>query len=871
MCGRSDGRTHTGPGGVLLIGGAPTRGEDYPGAAPLSGEAGRWVRQLVQQWGFGNTTWGYGIRCAMDRGTFKRGEKEGEAALLACRGYLAEDVRFVRPSRIVALGDVAARALLGDDVPRTAASHRAVGWLSASYLPDGQPVPVFLISEPVEALRLRTLRPSYLEDLRWALEGEPVVPPWGARYAVIDTPEDAQEAARQLRAAWADYRATTPESARDPYACLAYDVEATGLLWTPEYRLLCASLAPSWFPPESERAWLWTRKGMDDPEAVRPLLELLADPAIPKGGQNVKYDANGTRTRYGVEVRNVVADTRLMSRLVHPESDADLDALGWGVSCGGHKGEAAAALKRVVTAVNKATKRAAVDESRGQGALFGAAPEHQPVIPTPGASAKSVAYGLLPPHILHPYNGRDTLTTGRLVSALSRDIRADNPAARGARLVWDDIMQRATEVFSRMESRGFPINRDGVYVATDMVRERVDMARELIFKHAPDLNPDSPAAIGQYLYGKLGLTTERKTEGGAMATDRAALKENAHAHPVVQPLIDYSELTHLRETYLDGGAPSGQRYGKAGILRHLRAAADGTLRAHTTYNLDGARTGRLSSSDPNLQNIPRAEKEVGKIIKDLFVAPPGRVWVQLDYSQLELRVAAIETGDPVMIAIFASGVDYHLRTAELIAPTAFGLTPAEWIALSKEQQKAYRSKAKTINFGLLYGMGVKTLAARMGCDIATAQRTLDAILGKMLRLKAWIAERRRETQTTGLVWTRWKGQRAQHRQLHRLEYTDTIAVNTPVQGGASYFCVASVIEIEDWLQADGLADVAEMVGTVHDSVVLLAEERHAPEVAAGAAAIMESWDTGPVRLEVDAEWGRQWGSLQKMDLHRMAA
>jgi DNA polymerase-1 len=306
-----------------------------------------------------------------------------------------------------------------------------------------------------------------------------------------------------------------------------------------------------------------------------------------------------------------------------------------------------------------------------------------------------------------------------------------------------------------------------------------------------------------------------------------------------------------------------------GLLRHLRAHPDGTWRAHTTYNLDGARTGRLSSSDPNLQNIPRAENPLGKLIKDLFLAPPGRSWVQLDYSQLELRVAALETGDPVMIAIFAAGGDYHLRTAELIAPT-FGLSPEQWVALSKEERKSYRSYAKTVNFGVLYGMGVKTLAARMHCDIPTAQRILDAILGKMAKLKAWIAAKKRETQVSGLIWTRWQGRAAQHRPVHRVDYTDTMAVNTPVQGGASYFCTASVNSIERGLEADGLDTVAEMVGTVHDSILLLVEDDYVQEVASVSAAIMEGW-TGadsPVRLTVDAEYGKRWGSLTHLDLVR---
>lgn len=864
VCGRADGESYTGHGGTLVVGGAPTKAEDYPLARPLDSSGGRLIRTVAGELGVTNLTYSLAVRCAIERGQVKKEDKEGSDALRACRGYLVEDIRFTQPARIVAIGDTAARALLGDDAPRIAGSHRAVGWLSPSFLPSGRAVPVFVVADPLEALRIRTLMPSYRDDLQWAFTGEAAVPPWGAKYAVIDTPEDAVEAARQLREAWTSYSATdTP----DPYACSAFDIEAAGQLWSPDYRVLCAALAPTWLTGAAERAWLWTGKAVEDPAAVRPLLDLLADPAFPIGGQNVKYDACGMRTRYGIEVRGIVADTKLMSRLAHPDADADLDSLGWSVSCGGHKAEAGEAVKRAAKAVTKATKAVAQDTARGQGSLFSGS--HAPVVAAPGAGPKSVAFGLLPTSILYPYNGRDAVSTGRLITSLSRDLRAGTREAQGARWLWDSVIGPATEVFARMEARGFPIDRDGIFQAADIVSRRIAEARQLVAEAFPGLDPDSPDDIGRLLYGTLGLTTTRETDSGKPSTDRLALAENADAHPGVKPLMDYGELTHLRNTYLDGDPLRGAQYGTMGLLRHLRAHPDGTWRAHTTYNLDGARSGRLSSSDPNLQNVPRAEKEMGKLIKDLFLAPLGRSWVQLDYSQLELRVAALETGDPVMIAIFAAGGDYHLRTAELIAPS-FGLSPAQWIALSKEERKSYRSFAKTVNFGVLYGMGVKTLAARMKCDIPTAQRILDAILGKMAKLKAWIAAKRRETQVSGLVWTSWQGKPAQHRSVHRIEYTDTIAVNGPIQGGASYFCTASVNSIERGLEADGLDTVAEMVGTVHDSILLLVEDDYVQEVASVSAAIMEGW-TGadsPVKLMVDAEYGKRWGSLTHLDLVR---
>lgn len=842
------------PGGVLVVLPGPLVSEDVPAGQPVYGAGGRYLQSIV---GVGTpVVWTFAIRCAAPGGVPTRKDRRAGKALAGCRGYLAEEIRRLRPSRVICAGTLAAAAVFGDDAPTASQVRRAYGWLGSA--PETA-VPVFIVDDPGEIVSIRTLRPEYEADVRWALNarvGEDISPPaWKAMYREVETADDARAAVAELRAS---------SSMERP---LTFDVETMSAvgLWSDDFRVVSLAFTPS---PGPDGSWLWGKRAMTDPAIYGPALELLADPAVPKAGANVKYDCNAIRSAYGVEVRGIVCDTRLESRLYDPDMAADLDTMGWSVGAGGAKAEAKAAVKRAEAAVSKATKSEAKFAAVGQGNLFGAA--HAPATVAPGTRPAALAYGLVDGEVLGRYNVRDTVVTAANVPRLRRIAAQPDRYHVGARRVWDTLVRDATEVFSRVESRGFPIDRGALLACADRIAGRIAEEREAIAREAPGLDPDADEAIGELLYRNMQLTTTVLTDGGALSVAYDALAENKDAHPVVPHLMAYGALTHLRRTYLDGEPRPGERYGVTGMLRHIRP--DG--RVHCTYNLDGARTGRLSASDPNLQNIPRAEEDkndpdsiFGKLIKDLFVAPPGWRFIQLDYSQLELRVAALLSEDPVMAEIFRSGVDYHLRTAEMIAPIAFGVSAAQWATLDEKGRKPYRSRSKAVNFGLLYGMMAKTLAKRMGCDVATATKTIDAVLGKMVRLARWMEARRTEAATTGIICTEWQGAQGRFRPLHRLDYRNTIAVNTPVQGTASEFCLASVVGIERALDYEGLADDAMVIGTVHDSIMLLAREHVAAEVVGLGKMVMEGHLPGaPVYLEADAEWGDRWGSLEKVKL-----
>lgn len=279
--------------------------------------------------------------------------------------------------------------------------------------------------------------------------------------------------------------------------------------------------------------------------------------------------------------------------------------------------------------------------------------------------------------------------------------------------------------------------------------------------------------------------------------------------------------------------------------------------------------------EPNLQNIARPSTVEAKMARDLFVAPPGRVLLEADFSQLELRVATMLSGDPEMLKIWQEGVDYHQRTAELIAQTAWGIDPSQ---VTSE----HRSQAKTVNFAILYGMAAKTLSRRLNITEREAERILIGVRGRFRAFARWCDEQLHMARTRGHVRTWWAGKPARRRPLLAIankgsSQTDRkavanaehAAVNTPIQGTASDYCLASLGSCVKWLRDDFVP--AKLVLTVHDSLMFEVDDdaRAIEEVAFNANRIMSSWPSAgkvEVPLVVDFKVGKAWGSLKEYAL-----
>jgi DNA polymerase-1 len=809
-------------GGLLVVGESPSSAEDH-GGRPMVGRAGGVVRSAVMEHWQGPVAYDLSVRCAVD----PRDVEDKEIA--ACRGYLAKTIAEVKPTRIIAVGSVAARALIGRNV-HPIKSRRAYGWLWN----DGTPIPVYIVASPNVGHGNRFLAKWVLADLKWALTEALQPPVWMmSELRIVETAADAELACADLRDAdW-----------------FAWDVETAGILYTDTFMVLCLGAASV----GADYVWVWSREALDDTETMGPLKLLLEDKTAAKLGQNEKYDRQSMTWKYGIEVQGTHGDTRLWRKLLDVEADADLDTMAELVGMGGHKGEAAEALEKAKEQVHALIARQA--DTNHSLDVWTEADRPDKMIEAAialGAEIPQVAYYFIPRATILRYVARDVLSTARLGALYEAQLAREKPLQR----VWTQVVKPASYAVARVEAWGVPASRDRMLAFHTYLTMRLSDVKKRLDHYGTDINWDSNPQLVELLYGRLKLKpphVSRKT--GKPSTDEEALKELVKKHPVAADILEYRGYTKLDNGYATG------------LMKHVRD--DG--RIHGSINLDGARSGRTSMSNPNLQNIRRADDEESKLAKDCFVAPPGWVLLSADYSQLELRMAAMLSGDPEMIAIFASGMDYHLRTAQIIAPMVWGIT-------AEQVTKVHRTGAKEFNFGIMFGMNDESIAAKAGCSVAEAAKIRAALFGKMRVLKKWIDSRAAETAQTGEAWTYWDGERARRRPLFRVGDADSTdnnlragagtakrsAWNTPIQGSASEFCVASLARSVGRIESEGLP--AQLVLPVHDSLMFLVRETHLLEVAYEVRDVMTNYRTGAVPLVVDMEVGPSWGSMEKLKL-----
>jgi len=807
------------PGGALFVGEHPGLEEDRVGRVFVGG-AGKLLRTSIAKNWKGPFAIDNALRC------YPGDKQVTPDAIKACRGYLAKTVSDAKPTRVVALGSGAVVGLLGRSVSIQSV-RRGYGWLYNG----GVPVPVFFVLHPAAALRNRFVRQWFEDDIAWALTTStpPVPTQWTSHASVIESVADAEQAARSLRAA--------------PW--FAFDVEATGHQFARDYHLISLAACAAY----SSEVFVWDRSALQIGAMTAPLRALLSDPTVRKVGQHVKYDMQAVWRALGVHVMGVDGDTRLERKLLQADADADLETLSELVGLGGHKEEAHVEVLKACKHIRALRKRA-VDAASTRvlpGFERAMTPLETSAVRDLASEPKRYAYGFVNRPVLTRYNGRDALTTARVEERV-RPALEQVPALAST---WRKLVRPIVPALARIEQWGVLVDQDALRVFGAMLDVRA--AEKLDRLHVHGLaDPNSNNACAKFLYEQLKLPVLAQTKGGAPSTDAEVLDKLRDKHAAVGDLLDYRGIVKLKGTYVDG------------LAAHIAASIDG--RVHPTLNPDGAETGRASSEDPNLQNIPRPDSEEGRMLRACFVAPPGHVLLELDYSQIELRVVAMLSGDQEMIRIFREGADYHMRTAQLVAPIVWKMRPED--VTGKE-----RSAAKGFNFGLLYGMADASLAKKIGCTIAEAAKLRAAIFGKMRRLQAWVNERIAEARRTGVVWTHWDGEPARRRPLWRIASEDSEqrsraehgAFNTDVQGSASEYLTASISETVQWILDDEVP--AKLVMPVHDSLLLEVREDTVDETLAQVRRIMTSWPAANgVPLVADAKIGSSWADLKKVKM-----
>jgi DNA polymerase-1 len=414
---------------------------------------------------------------------------------------------------------------------------------------------------------------------------------------------------------------------------------------------------------------------------------------------------------------------------------------------------------------------------------------------------------------------------------------ADELARLGMAELYRDIEHPLIPILAAMERVGVKLDLDYLATVARALDKRVAELEAECYELAGErINLSSPSQLRVLLYDKLGLKTTRRTKTG-LSTDQRALQQLVGQHPFVGKLLEYRELAKLKSTYVDALPP-------------LVDPRDGRL--HTTYDQTATATGRLSSTNPNLQNIP-VRTEIGRTIRRAFVPEAGHLLLSADYSQIELRVMAHLSRDPVLLDVFKSGEDVHTATAARI----FELPPEELTV-------KHRSAAKMVNYGLAYGMGAAGLAERLNVPLAEARDIMDSYFEKFGGVKDFLDALVTQAHADGFTTTMF-GRRRYLPELGsgnpRLRAIgERQALNAPIQGSAADIMKLAMINVARALERNGLA--TKMIMTVHDELVFEVPQ----EERAVAAELVERAMTGvcdmAVPLEVDLSFGANWADAK---------
>ena len=529
---------------------------------------------------------------------------------------------------------------------------------------------------------------------------------------------------------------------------------------------------------------------LDRETVLRKLAPLLEDAGRAKLGHHLKYDAHVLRN-HGIELRGMRYDSMLESYVLNSTATRhDLDST--------------AKLYLGVDTIH-------YEDVAGKG-------------------AKQLPFSEVPVERAAEYSAEDSDVSLQLHRALWSQLER----LPRLRKLYEEIEQPLVPVLLDMEHLGVLID------AAMLRKQSHEIAKSLLgleqAAHAAagmSFNLDSPKQLQEILFGKLGLPVQRKTATGQPSTAEDVLEELAGDYELPRIILDYRGLAKLKSTYTD--KLPGQVDPRTG-------------RVHTSYHQAVAATGRLSSTDPNLQNIPVRTPE-GRRIRQAFIAPPGHVLMAADYSQIELRIMAHLSGDASLLRAFAEDRDIHQATAAEV----FGLEPS---AVTADQRRA----AKAINFGLIYGMSAFGLARQLGIDRGAAQQYVDLYFQRYPGVKRYMDDTRGMAREQGFVETVF-GRRLylpdiRSRNQGLRQYAERSAINAPMQGTAADIIKRAMIGVHEWLAGGHVP--ARLVMQVHDELVLEVREDAVDSVERGLRERMSAAAELRVPLRVDVGRGPHW-------------
>ena len=403
---------------------------------------------------------------------------------------------------------------------------------------------------------------------------------------------------------------------------------------------------------------------------------------------------------------------------------------------------------------------------------------------------------------------------------------------QGMRKLYYDIELPLCEVLAEMEREGFLVDRTALYNYGESMIGTIDQLQQQIWNYAGhEFNINSPKQLGEVLFDELYLPQGKKTKTG-WSTSADVLEKLRNKHPIIQTILDYRTLTKLKSTYADG----------------LLKVIDADGRIHTNFQMTVTATGRLSSTEPNLQNIP-IRKEFGSEIRKMFVAAPGNVLVDADYSQIELRLLAHISKDTAMRDAFLSGVDFHTATASQVFNT-----PVEEVTARQ------RSNAKAVNFGIVYGISAWSLAGDIGVSTSEAKEYMDAYYEKYPGVHQYMEDIKEKAREDGYVVTLYQRRRylpeLKSSNFNTRSFGERVALNMPIQGTAADIIKLAMVNVANRLKKEKLE--GKLILQVHDELIVECPEKEAETVSKLLAEEMENVIHLSVPLSVEVKTGHTW-------------
>ncbi|ENG5872673.1 DNA polymerase I [Vibrio parahaemolyticus] len=523
-------------------------------------------------------------------------------------------------------------------------------------------------------------------------------------------------------------------------------------------------------------------------EQLKPILE---DDAQAKVGQNLKYDAS-VLARYGIEMKGIKYDTMLASYVYN--------------SVGGKHDMDSLALRFLQHSC------ISFEQIAGKG-------------------KNQLTFNQIELEQASPYAAEDADVTLRLHNRLFANIEQDEKL----KSVYEEIEMPLVPVLSRIERTGVLIDDMKLSAQSVEIAAHLEELEQKAYEIAEqEFNMNSPKQLQAILFEKMGLPVVKKTPSGAPSTNEEVLQELALDYPLPKLILEYRGLAKLKSTYTD---------------KLPKMINPSTGRVHTSYHQAVTATGRLSSTDPNLQNIPIRNEE-GRRIRQAFVAPAGYKVLAVDYSQIELRIMAHLSGDQALLDAFRDGKDIHAATA------------AEIMGVSIDQVSSeQRRRAKAVNFGLIYGMSAFGLAKQLGIPRGEAQAYMDKYFERYPGVMQYMEDTRSAAADKGYVETIF-GRRLhlpeiKSRNGMRRKAAERAAINAPMQGTAADIIKKAMLLVDQWIQEEGNGRV-KLLMQVHDELVFEVEESSLSEIESKVQKLMESAAELKVPLVAEAGHGDNW-------------